>query len=66
MEDDEELLFIDPLVEDNELLAYFDEMEKLDVEKQTDEMLFGSEEPEDEDVSDIILLDGENEEIMLL
>jgi hypothetical protein len=66
MEDDEELLFIDPLAEDKEPLAYFDEMEKLDVEKQTDEMLFRSEEPEEEERSDIVLLDGEVEETMLL
>jgi hypothetical protein len=66
MDGDEELLFTDTATEDQGLLGYFDEMERLAVEQQTDEMLFGSEEWEDEGSDMTLLLDGEAEETMLL
>lgn len=66
MDDDEELLFDDTSAEDQGLLGYFDEMERLAVERLTDEMLFGSEEWEDEGSDMMLLLDGEAEETMLL
>lgn len=64
--DEEELLLFDQMSDDEGLLSYFDEMEKIEVEKQTDEMLLGSEEYEDEDSDEVLLLDGDNEEMMLL
>jgi hypothetical protein len=64
-DDDDELLF-DPVSDDEGLLSYFDEMEKLEVEKQKNEMLFGSGDWEAEDDSMILLLDENNEETMLL
>lgn len=66
-DDDGELLF-DGAFDDEGLLSYFDEMEKLEVEKQTDEMLFGSGEYGEEDFDSEIelLLDENNQEAMLL
>lgn len=67
MDDDEELLLFDPMSDGEGLLSYFDEMEELELQKQTDEMLFGSGEYEGEDDSEIMLLpDEDNEESMLL
>jgi hypothetical protein len=67
MDGDEELLLFDPMSDGEGLLSYFDEMEELEVQKQTDEMLFGSGEYAGEDDSEIMLLpDEDNEESMLL
>ena len=64
-DEDDELLF-DPVSDDEGLISYFDEMEQLEVEKHTDEMLFRGGDWEDEDDSKILLSDGNNEETMLL
>jgi hypothetical protein len=65
--DGDDLLLFDAMSDDEGLLSYFDEMEKLEVEKQTDEMLFGSENCEDEgDTEIVLLLDGDAEDTMLL
>jgi hypothetical protein len=62
-DEDDELLF-DRMSDDEGLLSYLDEMEKLEVEKQTDEMLLGSGDWEADSM--ILLLDENNEETMLL
>lgn len=65
-DDDDELLFGKPC-DDDGLLSYFDEMEKREVEKQTDEMLFGSGKYEEDFNSEIeLLLDENNQETMLV
>ena len=65
--DDEELLLFDTLSDDEGLLSYFDEMEKIEVERQTDEMLFGGGEYENEgDLEIELVLDGDTEDTMLL
>ncbi|KIM95222.1 hypothetical protein OIDMADRAFT_183828 [Oidiodendron maius Zn] len=65
--DDDDLLLFDSFSDDEGLLSYFDEMEKIEVEKQTNEMLFSSGEYEDERDLEIELpLDGDIEDAILL
>jgi hypothetical protein len=69
--DDDGLLFVDENrdVEQEGLLDYFDEMERLAVERQTDEMLFwdgGGDHHDDGDSDRILLFDSEVEEESML
>ena len=65
--DDDDLLLFDGFSDDEGLLSYFDEMEKIEVEKQTNEILFSSGEYEYEGDLEIELpLDGDIEDAILL
>lgn len=67
LSDEDEGQLLDLLSDDEGLLSYFDEMESLEVEKQTDGMLLGSDSYYQDNDSDVfLLLDENNEETMLL